>query len=270
LRLATEIRENVQTMHLLAQKQVELGSRPGIDLAQMSVEVTRARQGESSAKSRVRQAEAALNTARGRPVQTIIPGVSLPKDRTNTPTTEIALKNALASRSEIATETAQRDILMHEIALLKAEGRPDISSQFRSQYVTYRTPRRSDYGFSVAVRIPLDRGGNKAKATQLSTQVLAQEDRLAQARQEIETEMIQAMARLEGASEVLTAFAESLPQTQKLLRATQIGFEEGKTSLLAVLEAQRTYRTTLTEYAEAQAELALAQIEMSRVLGEAK
>jgi outer membrane protein TolC len=270
LRLAIEIRENVQTMHLLAQKQVELGSRPGIDLAQMSVEVTRARQGESSAKSRVRQAEAALNMAMGRPVQTIIPGVSLPKNSANTPTTETALKNALASRSEIATETAERDILKHEIALLKAEGRPDISPQFRSQYVTYRTPRRSDYGFSVAVRIPLDRGSNKAKATQLSTQVLAQEDRLAQARQEIETEVIQAMARLEGASEVLTAFAESLPQTQKLLRATQIGFEEGKTSLLAVLEAQRTYRTTLTEYAEAQAELALAQIEMSRVLGETK
>jgi outer membrane protein, heavy metal efflux system len=267
LRLAREIRENTQTVHLLAQKQVELGSRPGIDLTQTSVEVTRARQSESSARSHVRQAEAALNRAMGRPVQTVVPGVSLSQSGVSIPTTEIALKNALLSRSEIATETGQREILKHEIALLKAEGRPDVSPQFRSQYVTYKTPRRSDYGFSVAVRIPLDRGGNKAKVAQLATQVLAQEDRLAQARQEIQTQVVQAMARLEGASEVLTAFAESLPQTQKLLKATQVGFEEGKTSLLAVLEAQRTYRTTLTEYAEAQAERALAQIELDRAIG---
>ncbi len=269
--LATSLSDTAQTVNRLAQRQVELGSRPGVDLAQTGLEVTRARQQETLALSRVRQAEAALNVAMGRSPQAPLPAVALPLTKSELPAVDIALASALAARSEVAEETARRDALQQETALAKAEGKPDIAPQFRSQYVTFQAPKRSDYGFSVAIRLPLiDWGARKSRIQQTETATLAQEDRIEQARQVIRQEVVQALARLEGATTILASFAEALPQAQKLLTATQLGFEEGKTSVLAVLEAQRTYRTTLTEYAQAQAELALAQAELNRVMGGTK
>ncbi len=269
--LAKSLAETAQTVNGLAQKQVELGSRPGIDLAQTGLEVTRARQQETLALSRVRQAEAALNGAMGRSPEAPLPAVELSVVKMELPTAEIAVSGALSARSEVAEETAKRDALQQETALARAEGRPDVAPQFRSQFVTFRTPKRSDYGFSVAVRLPLlDWGARKNKIQQSETAALAQEDRIEQARLEIRREVVQALARLQGATSVLASFGEALPQAEKLLKASQIGFEEGKTSVLAVLEAQRTYRATLTEYAEARAELALAQTELNRVMGGTK
>ena len=269
--LAKSLSETAVTVNGLAQKQVELGSRPGIDLAQTGLEVTRVRQQETLALSRVKQAEAALSVAMGLPAEAQVPALELPVVKMELPTAEIAISGALAMRSEVTGETARRDALQQETALARAHGKPDIAPQFRSQYITFQTPKRSDYGFSVAIRLPMiDWGARKNKIQQFEAAALAQEDRIEQARQEIRREVVQALARLQGATAVLTSFAEALPQAEKLLKASQIGFEEGKTSVLAVLEAQRTYRATLTEYAEARAELSLAQTELDRAMGGAK
>ncbi|WP_395144038.1 TolC family protein [Armatimonas sp.] len=266
--LAKSLSETAQVVDRLAKKQVELGSRPGIDLAQTGLEVTRARQQETLALSRVRQAEAGLNGAMGRSPEAPLPAVELPTEKTEQITVEIAISGALTRRSEVSEETARREALRQETALARAEGKPDVAPQFRSQYVTFQTPKRSDYGFSVAVQLPLlDWGARRNKIQQTEAATLAQEDRIEQARQEIRREVVQALARLEGATAILASFTEALPQAQKLLKASQLGFEEGKTSVLAVLEAQRMYRTILTEYAQARAERALAQVELSRTMG---
>ena len=184
------------------------------------------------------------------------------------PALDVVTAAALETRSELVERSARADVLRQEAALAKAEGRPDVAPQFRSQYVTYQAPKRSDYGFSVAVRLPLiDWGARKNRIQQAETATLAQQDRIEQTRQEIRQEVVQAVARLEGATSVLTSFSEALPQSEKLLKASQLGFAEGKTSVLAVLEAQRTYRATQTQYVEAQAELSLAQTELIRTMG---
>lgn len=266
--LAAAVTENANTVHRLAQKQVELGSRPGIDTAQTGLEVIRSRQSETLARTRVKQAEAALNLAIGRTPGEALPVIELPVVKMEVPAFDVAVKGALESRAEIVGESARQEALWQEVQLYRAEGRPDIAPQFRSQYVTFQRPKRSDYGFSVAVRLPLvDWGGRKGRIQQAEAAAQAQEDRVAQTRREIEKEVAQALARLEGATTVMTGYAEALPEADRLLRATRIGLEEGKTTILAVLEAQRSYRATLTEYAEARAELALAQAELTRVLG---
>lgn len=269
--LATAVTENANTVHRLAQKQVELGSRPGIDTAQTGLEVIRSRQGETLARTRVKRAEAALNLALGRDLKEPLPTIELPVVKMEVPAFDVAVKGALESRAELAGENARQEALRQEVQLYRAEGRPDIAPQFRSQYVTFQRPKRSDYGFSIAVRLPfVDWGGRKGRIQQAEAATLAQEDRVAQTRREIEKEVAQALARLEGATAVMTGYAEALPEADRLLRATRIGLEEGKTTILAVLEAQRSYRATLTEYAEARAELALAQAELTRALGGVK
>ncbi len=266
--VAKSLVETAQEVQRLAQKQVELGIRPGVDIAQTGLEVTRAKQQEILAHSKVRQAEAALNVALGRAPSSSLPIVEVTPVKMELPSVDVALSGALVARSEVAVESAQRDVLTQEAALARAEGKPDIAPQFRSQYVTFQTPKRSDYGLSIAMRLPLiDWGARKNKIQQAEVATLAQEDRIEQTKQTIRREVVQALARLQGASGILASFAEVLPQAQKLLKASQLGFAEGKTSVLAVLEAQRTYRATLTQYTEAQAELALAQAELTRAMG---
>lgn len=269
--LAAAVTENANTVHRLAQKQVELGSRPGIDTAQTGLEVIRSRQSETLARTRVKQAEAALNLAIGRTPGEALPVIELPVVKMEVPAFDVAVKGALESRAELVGENARQEALRQEVQLYRAEGRPDIAPQFRSQYVTFQRPKRSDYGFSVAVRVPLvDWGGRKGRIQQAEAAAQAQEDRIVQTRREIEKEVAQALARLEGATAVVSGYAQALPEADRLLRATRIGLEEGKTTILAVLEAQRSYRATLTEYAEARAELALAQAELARALGGVK
>jgi outer membrane protein TolC len=118
----------------------------------------------------------------------------------------------------------------------------------------------------VAVRLPIvDWGERKNRIQQAQTAADAQQERIEQTKQEIRAEVMQAITRREGAMASLAVLAKSLPVAERLLRASQIGFEEGKTAVLAVIEARRTYRTTLSEYTQAQAEVALAEIELHRV-----
>lgn len=269
--LTKTLLEIAREVHRLAQNQVELGSRPGVDLAQTGLAITQAQQQETLALSRVRQAEATLNAAMGRLPEAPLPNVELPVSKMEVPLVELVMAGALTARTETEEEGAHAEALRQEAALARAEGNPDVALQFRSQYVTFQRPKRSDYGFSLAIRLPLvDWGARKYRIQQAETAALAQEDRIEGARQQIRREVVQALARLEGAKAVLASFAEALPQAQKLLKASQLGFEEGKTSVLAVLEAQRTYRATLTEYVQAQAELALAQAELNRAMGGTK
>ncbi|MGC4044704.1 MAG: TolC family protein [Armatimonas sp.] len=269
--LAASVTQNASTLHQLTQKQVELGSRAGIDTAQTGLEVIRARQNETLARARVKQAETALNVAIGRGAEAPLPNVELPIMKMEVPAPEIAVKAALETRAELAGESSRQEGLRQEARLYRAEGRPDIAPQFRSQYVTFQRPKRSDYGFSLAIRLPfVDWGGRKGRIAQAEAAAQAQDDRIAQARREIEKEVRQALTRLAGATEIVGGYAHALPEAERLLRATRIGLEEGKMSVLAVLEAQRSYRATLTEYTEARADLALAQAELTRVMGGAK
>jgi outer membrane protein TolC len=115
--LAVSLSATAQVVHRLAQKQVELGSRPGVDTAQTGLEVTRAHQQEIRALVRVRQAEVALNTAMGRSPSATISRIALPLVKREMPTVDLAINQTLAARSEITEEMARRDVLSQEMAL---------------------------------------------------------------------------------------------------------------------------------------------------------
>ena len=265
LSLSRDVLVNATTLDRLAQKQVELGSRPGIDTAQTGLEVARAGQQVTLAEGRVKSAEAALNTMLGQKPDVPIPALELPLTKIELASLALATTSALASRTEIVAETATLESLRQDGALARAEGKPDVAPQFRAQQLFTKRPTSQDYGFSVAVRLPLiDWGNRKGRIQQSEAAALAQSDRIESARQQVRQEVAQAYARQSAAQSVLTSFGPALEQARKLLAASKLGFEEGKTALLSVLEAQRSYRVTLADYAQAQADASLAQIEIER------
>jgi outer membrane protein, heavy metal efflux system len=78
----------------------------------------------------------------------------------------------------------------------------------------------------------------------------------------------QALARRRAAEVVIRDYQQGvLDQARRLLDASRTGFQAGATSVIALLEAQRTFRSVQTEYTNALAAYALAQAELERSTG---
>jgi hypothetical protein len=79
-----------------------------------------------------------------------------------------------------------------------------------------------------------------------------QEDRIAATRSQVRQEVEQALARLRAADAVVRDDQGGvLDGARRLLEASRTGFQAGATSVIAILEAQRTYRSVLTDYTNA-------------------
>lgn len=268
LSLAQEMRRTADEFDRVARRQVELGKRPGIELAQTGIEASRASQQVAVAESRVAVATIALNTLLNRRPDELIGRLPALPDSTNPGTKETLLQQALTNRAEIAMEDALRQSFEQEARLAKAEGHPDIAPTVRfNEIVRNITPQ--EYGLSLAVSLPLfDWGSRRERIRQAEQSALAQSDRVTAARSQVRQEVEQIWARLTGAEMLVREYRQGvLERAKRLHDASIIGLQEGQTTLVALLEAQRTYRNVLTEYANAQADYALILAELERAVG---
>jgi cobalt-zinc-cadmium efflux system outer membrane protein len=267
LALSQDLLKTAEEFDRITRRMVELGRRPGIEQTQTGIETARARQQVAQAESKVSAAAAALNTLMGRATSEP-PGPLSPLTFASQPVDEQALmQQALAARAEIVAEEAAAETFRQEARLVRAEGLPDLAPQFRVENVTRGGAR--DAGIGIGLTLPLfDWGSRRSRFRQVEESARAQADRIAAARNQVRQEVAQALARLRAAKIVLQSYREGiLDQSRRLLEAGRTGFQEGQTGVLAVLEAQRTYRNVQTEYVNAQVEYALAQAELERATG---
>lgn len=269
---AQELRSQAQDLLKIAEefdrgtrRQVEVGTRPGIEQTQTGIEVARARQQVTLAESRVATAVAALNTLLGRaPAEPI----GLLPPLTFTPETadhNAALQQALAARTEIAAGEAARDAFHQEARLARAEGRPDLAPQFRASSIT----RGFESGIGISVALPLfDYGSRRSRIRQAEESARAQEDRITASRNQVRQEVESALAHLHASESVVKDYQQGvLDQARRLVDSSRVGVQTGATSVLAVLEAQRTFRSVLTEYTNALVDHAIARAELERAVG---
>lgn len=266
LSLAQEALKTAEEFDRIAARQVEVGNRAGIDQVQTGIEVARARQQVILARSRVTAAEAALNTLMGRtPAEPIGALPSL----TFTPTeldADVARRQALTARTEITAEQAVQEAIRQEARLARREGSPDLAPQFRMEKVL-RGAENS--GIGLGITLPLfDYGSRRHRARQAETAAKAQEARIAATQNQVRQEVEQALARVRAAEEIIKGYQQGiLDQARRLLEASRVGLQAGVTTVVAVLEAQRTYRGVLTEYTNALADQAQARAELERATG---
>jgi cobalt-zinc-cadmium efflux system outer membrane protein len=267
LALAREVLKFAEEFERMARRQVELGARPGIDVVQAGIEVSRARQQLLLAETQEVSARAILNVLLGRNPAEPIGSLSLLIPTAATVDTDAVLQQALAARTEIAAEEAVADVFHREVQLARAEGFPDLVPQFRVESVTRGGIRNS--GIGIALTLPLfDYGSRRHRIRQAEESARAQADRIRAVHNLVRQEVEQALARVRTGEAVLKEYSQGLlEKSRRLLEATRVGFQEGKTSLIAVLEAQRTYRGVQTEYINAQVDYALARAELERATG---
>lgn len=266
--VAAEVLRSTEEFDRGVRRQAEEGLRPGIDPTQTAVEVARARRQLTLAESEVRTAQAGLNTLLGRlPEQPIAAVTPIPFSPEGEPAADL-VERALAARAEIQSEAALRDQARQEGRLARAEGRPDLTPQFRAGSVTRGF---GDSGVGLGISLPfLDWGSRRNRIRQAEETARAQEARIEAARNQVRSEVAQALARLRAAEEVVRSYqGGTLQQSRQLLDASLKGLQLGapNATLLSALEAQRTYRAVLTEYTEALAAHARAQAELERATG---
>jgi cobalt-zinc-cadmium efflux system outer membrane protein len=271
LRLTETQVSDAQTLEWLAKKQIELGTRPGIDLETLTLETLRTENLRIQTASAVRSAETTLNLLLGRPAAAMVPALaplSLPQEALSI---EALLSSALSLRPELKEADAEKEGTNAQQKLLQAEGKPDVSPMVRIGSLFRRTPAGSTgngAGVGVAISLPLDHGSRRAQKAGQQERLEAIKSHREDLSRQIESEVREAAEKLKTAQAILVRYeSQALPHTERLLRASRIGFEEGKTSVLAVIETQRTHRLIQRETLKARHDVLLAAAALDKVRG---
>ncbi|MCC2671458.1 MAG: transporter, partial [Armatimonadetes bacterium] len=248
------------------EQQAEEGIRPGIDRVQTGIEATRGRQQLARAEAQETVARAALNTMMGLGPEAAVG--ELPALSLGDPPAENdgLIEQALEARAELEVVRGLRDQYRQEARLTRAQGRPDLAPQLRGGSLIRGV---QDTGVGLGITWPfLDHGSRRARVRQSEEAANAQGARLQAARNLVRQETVQALARVRATGAVVRDYQGGvLEQSRRVLEARRTGFQAGLTTVLELLEAQRTYRGVLAEYANALADHAEARAELERATG---
>lgn len=267
LRLAREGRRIAEQFDEIARKQVALGARPGIERRQTAVEAARARTLEAQAAGEEQAARASLNAYLGRaPLDPVNAALGLDAGAALTlPDIAAAQRLALRSRAEVAVAEATRDIPSARARLGRAQGRPDLAPEFRISQIT---PTYMDAGLGVVLTVPLDYGTRRNQIRADEQTADADQSRVTGAQALVRLEAAQAAVRLGAAQDALREYDGGLLENARaVLDAVLFGFREGATTIISVLDAQRTYQAVAAERLDAQAQAAQARADFDRAVG---
>ena len=267
LRLVREGRQIAEQFDEIARKQVALGARPGIERRQTAVEAARARTLEAQAAGEEQAARANLNAYLGRaPLDPIDAALGTDAGAAPTPPDIAAAEQqALRSRAEVAVAEATRDIPSARARLGRAQGRPDIAPEFRISQIT---PTYMDAGLGVVITVPLDYGTRRNQIRADEQTADADQSRVTGTQAQVRLDAAQAAVRLGAAQDALREYDGGLLEdAQAVLDAALFGFQEGATTIISVLDAQRTYQAVAAERLDAQAQAAQARADFDRAVG---
>lgn len=159
------------------------------------------------------------------------------------------LPDALANRPDIVGAQATLEAQRAQTRVLARERLPQVALQVRRSSVF----SSGSTALRAVITMPLfDLGSNKHARRALEAEAHAQEAQIALLQSQTTMQVEHALIRLQQQQQTVERYRSGLvPQTLDLLRKTQIGYAQGASSYLEVLEAQRTLRAVQTEYLQA-------------------
>jgi outer membrane protein, heavy metal efflux system len=247
----------------LAAKRAELGESREVDRIKAEVEWLRQQRTRRSVERDAEAAEEVLRTLAGEPLATPLalegelPLSIPPVDAANLQARLVRFNPRLAA----VRAAADRDVAL--LSLSRRGRVPDLDvTWFRNKEVD-----KAANGFSVGVRVPLWNAnrGEIARATAAVSLASATAERLL-------VDLTTALERARQELDVASTQAEMLerdilPAATRSLGLARFSYQEGETSLLDLLDSQRTYRETQREAVASRLALALALGEVQRLVG---
>jgi cobalt-zinc-cadmium efflux system outer membrane protein len=255
--------EIVQEVARIVRARVRSGEGPQFEAVKADVEVLKAKQEITKAKNAVRVKQVGLDTLTA---GALGPRFSLQGDFRSLPA-RLSPEN-IASR-----DLTHHPILKRQEKLVEqAEFTVDKERQGRVPNVTLfggyaREVGREAVVAGVSLPTPLWYRQQGHIATALGTQ-RKEEAELIRIRNDLTRAINQHAREAETAQEQILVFEEGLlKEAQEALRIAQLSFQQGASSLLDVLDAQRVQRQIVVDYNQARFELSLALTRLERAVG---
>ncbi|MGH7207409.1 MAG: TolC family protein [Nitrospiraceae bacterium] len=261
--LATQNLKTVEAVAQVVKDRVALGEGGQFQVIKANVEVQKARKEVARAVNALQVAQVNLDTltgkALGKPFR-------IQGDFT-------AIQQEQKLESLIAVALTQNPSLRRQRKLIdQAELKVVQEKQSRIPNFTISGTYHREAGdeailAGVSVPVPLWYRRQGEIETALGTQRRSEAEWL-QVRNELERAITQHFQEARTAQEQIAVFEQGLlKQAEEALDIAKFSFQHGEASLLEVLDAQRVYRQTLLEYAQARSELAIALARLERWTG---
>ncbi len=261
--LAKDNLKTVEDLVKVVSARVETREAPKFELVKATVELQKARKDLARANNALLVARAKLNTVTGKAlgeqftIQGAFESVRTALDLQSL--TEQGLnRHPTIRRQQKAIEQAQFTIEQERASRI-----PTVAVV--GQYHREAGDESITAGLSVPLPMWYRRQGEIGTAMATHRRAQAERDRV---QQELEQTITQYFQDMQTAQMQIQVLEEGLlHQAKEALDIAQFSFRHGATSLLEVIDAQRVYRQTLLEYAQARADHSIALTRLERAVG---
>jgi outer membrane protein, heavy metal efflux system len=260
VQLAAENLELTERAVPVTQKRVEIGKESDVELLRTNTAVATARIKLTEAKRDLEIARGNLASQWGGRRATFASVIGNLDQIRPIPSLE-TMQARLQENPDLARWTTEREKRLATLNLVRAEARPDLTLRAGPRLLgATHANLTAVAGFSIP--LPLwDR--NQGKIAEAEANVAKVADERATAEAKAYAELNEAYQTLQSAAEEVRILRETaLPNTKKAVDQITDGYAAGRFGQLDVLDAQRTYNETQTEYVRALADFQKAQAQI--------
>jgi cobalt-zinc-cadmium efflux system outer membrane protein len=267
---AEESLQEAQRVFKLIQTQFQAGASPKVDVIRSSIDVANAQQAYITAEGAEKSALTAMNVLLFRPPtaplvlsDTIEPGKDIKSSALKLPDLPALTKSALSDRPIVKSAIEQVNVAEYVIKQARASRFPDLAVNYE------RSLQTNVDSVMLSVSFPLLDFGTThysiKAAEETRKQAVAQKD---QAEQQVVQQVAQAYQDTEQAQSLLASYLTDILDPSITLREmAQLGYTQGATGILPVIDAETTLRNARTGYISALLAVRKAQDEMAAALG---
>ena len=249
--IAQENLQDVQRVNQLTAVQLQAGSSPRVDVVRSGIDVVNAQQASISARGAEQVALSALNTLLARPPLAPVQLADSLAETSVTPALFINLpalpdltRTAIANRPVVKAAQEQVAAADYTLKQTRAARYPDTSLDYQ------RSVQNSLQTVIVGLSVPIVDFGANRNAIQSADQAKKQaEFLLQQAQQQVAQQSAQAYTDYTQAEQLTAAYpAQILNPSETLLNMSEVGYKQGATGILPVIDAENTLRNARVGY----------------------
>lgn len=286
-----EILQNTEKLLEITQKREHAGDVAQLDVLQVNITVAKARNDLQTLVSQLVSTKNQLNTLLNQPLDTslslspptVFPQVAVEKnpspDKTETGTLQVAVQKtefnldrlvemALANRPEVQQNENAQDAARQKLALTKANRIPNLSLTAGPDIVVSGGGENQFNAFFIAtMELPI--WNRQQGAIQ---KALAEQAQLQQAQSALKNQITLEVTNAYNAffahqNRLMRYETELFPKAQEIVEKSRRSFEEGKSSILIPLNAQKAYIDTRLGYLQAMVDLQQSISDLERAVG---
>jgi len=252
-----------------AQARFETGAAPRLEVLQADLGVTRAEAELDLARSVRIAAQANLNAILNLPPQQAVAVSGSLIDRTSAPAYPIALASAITSNVDLLRLDREIAVEQRRADLLRAERTPTPIFSLGAMFSNPGGDFGSGLRGAVSVGVPMfsRNQGEIAQSIAATSQLRAEREATTR---DVENTVFAIVARIDAQRRQLDAYQQRLvPTATDLESLAEESYRAGRTSILGVLDAQRSLRDLRREALQVMLDLQFSLADLEEILGTA-